>query len=77
MLSKSITQWEDNYEAFGDVAPPSGLRGRSRVLTTLMTDDRCQISELPFFVAEACFTAVTAEKARGWYREMYTEDRDI
>jgi hypothetical protein len=34
--SKSITQWEDNYETFGDVAPASGPRGRPRVLTTLI-----------------------------------------
>src|ERR1700728_3294428 len=44
--SNSITRWEDNYETFGDVAPPSGLQGGPRVLTTLMTDDlRQMISE--------------------------------
>ena len=48
MSSKSITRWEDNYETFGDVAPPSGLRGHPHILTMLMTGDLCQmISESP------------------------------
>jgi hypothetical protein len=41
--SKSITWWEDNYETFGNVAPPSGLWGHPCILTTLMTDNLHQM----------------------------------
>jgi transposase len=48
VLSNSITRCEDNYETFGDVAPPSGLRGHPCILTMLMTDDlRQMISKSP------------------------------
>ena len=33
--TKSITRWEDKYEEFGLVDPPSVLRGRPRILNTL------------------------------------------
>ena len=37
--SRSITQWEDNYEQCGRMDPPTVLRGRPRILTSAMTDD--------------------------------------
>jgi transposase len=36
---KSITRWKDNYEEYGDVAPPSCNRGCRRILNHEMLDD--------------------------------------
>jgi hypothetical protein len=69
--SKSITQWEENYETFGGVAPPSGLRDRpvSWLCWSVSDDRQITFKFVPHGqdLAEACFTAVTVKKARGWY----------
>lgn len=37
--SKSIERWDHNYKTHGCVDPPSGLRGRPRILTTQAIND--------------------------------------
>jgi transposase len=37
--SKSIARWADNYDAYGQVHPPSALHGRPRILNANAADD--------------------------------------
>jgi hypothetical protein len=56
--SDSIRRWQDNYETYGCVNPPSVLQGHHWPLESEFTERDLH---------EAWFMAVTTDKAQGWF----------